>query len=118
MNKIAAFACLISVILALENTSAPAADKPFLDNSSAVPIVDEANPPVGLPTSSAIRTLENNSKLFSIRCWQNGELILEEANWSTPQLADRYLALRKVGNPAPGIYLVDFDETFCELKQQ
>lgn len=117
MNKIVAIACLLGVMLSLKTVSVPAADRPFLDNT-AVPIVDEANPPVGLPTSSAVRTLEDNSKLFSIRCWQNGELILEEANWSTPQLADRYLALRKVGNPAPGIYLVDFDETFCELKQQ
>jgi hypothetical protein len=61
---------------------------------------------------------ENDSALFTVRCWQNGELILEDSNWSVPQVSSHFVSMRKIGNPAPGLYLLDFQHTFCELKQQ
>ena len=118
MTRKIIFSCLLGVVLILANTPAQAAEKQFLDTSGEVARVDDSKPPVGLPTNQTIRSLENSTALFNVRCWQNGLLILEDKNWSAPQLSTRFIAMQKVGNPSPGIYLVDFQHTFCELKQQ
>jgi hypothetical protein len=110
------FFCCSTLGMALPQV--PATEKQFLDTAGSVTISDDGKPPVGLPTTLPIRTLENSSALFNIRCWQKGQLILEESNWSSPQLSNRYISLKKIGSTAPGMYLVDFIETFCELKQQ
>lgn len=62
---------------------------------------------------------ENESRaVFAVRCWQGGHLIIDEAGWSAPQLATRFVALRRPQTSAPGLYLVDLQDTFCELRQR
>ncbi|NVN99799.1 MAG: hypothetical protein HXX17_10775 [Geobacteraceae bacterium] len=118
MTRKIILSCLLGVVLTLATTQLQAAEKQFLDTSGEAARVDNSNPPVGLPTSQAIRSLESSTGLFNVRCWQSGQLILEDKDWSAPQLSSRFISMQKVGSPSPGIYLVDFQHTFCELKQQ
>lgn len=118
MTRKIIFSCLLGVVLILASSRIQAAEKQFLDTSGEAARVDDSKPPVGLPPNEIMRTLENSTALFNVRCWQNGQLILEDKNWSAPQLSTRFIAMQKVGSPSPGIYLVDFQHTFCELKQQ
>lgn len=117
MSKKIIFSCLL-VVLVLGHSPVMAAEKQFLDTSGEAIRVDDGKSPVGLPASQTIRSLDSSTALFNVRCWQNGQLILEDKNWNTPQLSTRFIAMQKVGSPSPGIYLIDFQHTFCELKQQ
>jgi hypothetical protein len=55
---------------------------------------------------------------YHVRCWQNGVLIVDEANWRNPQLQSRFVAMKPMGGSEPGLYLVDFFNTFCEIKKR
>lgn len=76
------------------------AGKPFVLGASLSPIVDDPH------------------TVLAVRCWQKGQLIVDEAGWSAPQLATHFVALRRPKSAAPGLYLVDLQDTFCELKQR
>lgn len=104
--------CALYLTLLLCNNSA-AADNTYLDTSGAKPVSESQ-----VVTARPMRLSDNDAQLFSVRCWQNGELIIDEASWSAPQLSASFLAMRKAGSPSPGIYLVDFQNSFCELKQR
>jgi hypothetical protein len=100
----------IQQALALENS--------YLDISTAKQMPVEQGKSSQIVTAKPMRLSDNDSALFNVRCWQNGELIIEDANWSAPQLSSHFISMRKIGNPSPGLYLVDFQNTFCELKQR
>lgn len=55
---------------------------------------------------------------FQVRCWQNGVLIVDEANWRSPQMQSRFVAMKPLGGGEPGLYLVDFYSTFCEFRKR
>lgn len=74
--------------------------KSFVLGSSPSPIVDDPH------------------TVLAVRCWQKGQLIIDEAGWSAPQLATHFVALRRPKAATPGLYLVDLQDTFCELKQR
>ena len=84
------------------DTSGSAANvgKPFVLGASLSPIVDDPH------------------TVLAVRCWQKGQLSIDEAGWSAPQLATHFVALRRPKAAAPGLYLVDLQDTFCELKQR
>jgi hypothetical protein len=55
---------------------------------------------------------------YQVRCWQNGVKILDEADWRSPQLQARFVAMKPMNGSEPGLYLVDFFNTFCELRKR
>ena len=54
---------------------------------------------------------------YRVRCWQNGILIVDDVNWRSPQMQTRYVSMKPQGGGEPGLYMVDFYSTFCELKK-
>ena len=117
MNTKSIRVLMLLLVWTLGITQILAYAEPFLDTSGVKASADDSKPTLGVTPGPIIRLSESDTALFNIRCWQNGQLILEESNWSEPQLASHYIALRKVNSPAPGIYLIDFQHTFCELKR-
>jgi hypothetical protein len=58
---------------------------------------------------------DNNN--YQVRCWQNGVLVVDESNWRSPQLQGRFVAMKPMNSNDPGLYLVDFFNTFCQIKK-
>lgn len=66
--------------------------------------------------SDELKSKPEDNALYHVRCWQSGTLIIDEANWRDPQLQSRFVAMKPMTGGSPGLYLVDFNHTFCEIK--
>ncbi|MEI6214344.1 MAG: hypothetical protein WCP10_09585 [Desulfuromonadales bacterium] len=88
----------------------------YLDTSGSKAATEQPKPSQ-IVTAKPMNLSDNDSALYNVRCWQNGELIIEDTNWTAPQVTSHFISMRKMGNPSPGLYLIDFQHTFCVLKQ-
>lgn len=68
-------------------------------------------------SSDEIKRKPEDNILFGVRCWQNGVLIVDETNWRSPQLQSRFVAMKPMEGSEQGLYLVDFFNTFCQIKK-
>lgn len=119
MTKLNLFSICAVLLLFLSKEAGFASEKDFLDTSGkgTAKTADEARQTV-FPSKPPVKLSDNDNITFSVRCWQNGELIIEDSNWTVPQLSVHYIAMRKAGSPVPGLYLIDMQHTLCELKQK
>lgn len=65
-----------------------------------------------------VKPKPEDNTFYHVRCWQNGMLIVDEDNWRNPQLQSRFVAMNPMSGSEPGLYLVDFFNTFCEIKKR
>jgi hypothetical protein len=68
--------------------------------------------------SDELEIKPEDKTLYHVRCWQHGMLIIDEPNWRDPQLQTRFVAMKPPSGSSPGLYLVDFNNTFCEIKKR
>jgi hypothetical protein len=68
--------------------------------------------------SEAVKSQPEDNTPFQVRCWQNGVLIVDESNWRSPQMQSRFVAMKPMIGNEPGLYFVDFYNTFCEFKKR
>lgn len=68
--------------------------------------------------SDSIKPQADDNPPLHVSCWQNGVLIVDESNWQSPQMQSRFVAMKPLGSSETGLYLVDFNNTFCMLKKR
>ena len=56
--------------------------------------------------------------VYSVKCWQNGTLILEETNKSAANIQPRTITFLPMGGGPPDMYLVDLSGTFCKVSRK
>lgn len=56
--------------------------------------------------------------LYQVRCWQNGNLIIDEKHWRVPQIHSAFAAFRDTPQARPGLYLLEFGHAICQVKAQ
>lgn len=66
------------------------------------------------PNINTPKWLEGKNS-YSVKCWQNGIMILEEGNKSTASIPPRTIALLPAGGGAPDMYLVDMGSSLCKI---
>jgi hypothetical protein len=56
----------------------------------------------------------------SLRCWQDGKIILDEAGWGLPtaNLPGQVIKLKSLKGDEDALYLFDLNRAICMLKRQ
>lgn len=57
----------------------------------------------------------DDKSVYSVKCWQNGTLILEETNKSAANIQPQTITFLPLGGGLPDMYLVDLHGTFCKV---
>lgn len=86
----------------------------FVSRPAAAGVAATPTPPAAATMKPPIAATGN----FTLRCWQNGMLIVEETNLPAPSANHEAVYFQKRPEDGPGLYVLNLHHGLCVIRQR